>query len=236
MYRITNRAFEPIYEKYSVRDIFELTAEQLDEVCNTDPFRMGPVLKRNERKQIVGIDRLATATVLEQNFTFSEYMGELFWEQRHRDIANDIEILEQLKTHQSGTETFELMARYKFGISKLKPKQSAEVDWTPRWVREVWKNKPMSKFCKLEDLEPVKPYPFGDKKEEEKEEEVEEKEEKTDIDDMYDLSDLPYMDLMKEARESGIKDRRMPRKDLEEAVLKMRQAKKAEKSDTKTEG
>lgn len=241
MYHIRNQAFDEILKKYGAPDLYALSAERLEEIVSDGPFRTAPILRKNEKGQTLGIDRMATAEKLESEYTFSEYMGELFWEERHREIAQEVNILEQLTGHAHGDETFELMARYRIGVFKLKPGQEADVDWTPRWVREVYTQKPISRYCKLTEIvdETAESTPEVEEVEESTEESVAEEsggktEQEADEVPKKQTREVVYTDdsevtnklldtmgyptLLKTAKDLGIDDRRVPADELKEKI------------------
>jgi hypothetical protein len=199
MYKITNNALSKELAQFDVLDIYALTTEQLESICIDKGVEV--LYRLNNKKERLGIDKIRTAENLESRFSVSEYMGELHWEERHRLLNTEAGILDQIAGHTDGDQTFETYSRYKLGVFKLRPGQSADVDWTPRWIKEVFEHKPFKEFCTLEELgaAPIVLEPGK---------------EAIEVSKLVSLDDLDYDALLKEARKRGIVNRRVVKDEL----------------------
>lgn len=168
MYRIYNKAFDMVLSKYGVHSLDELETDALSRVAETLGLNVVP--KQDEKtKKFYGVDRDKTMKTVEDYLTFSMYMGDGYWEEKHLKKVRDAEVDAKLGKMKTGDEVFEVMSRHKLGFYKLRPGSSADVDWTERFMEEFFTRTPISKWCDITDLSTGKIY--GDKKVETEKEE-----------------------------------------------------------------
>lgn len=195
MFRVTNKSFEGVITKR----LSEMDSDELLDACEklgaTVAWRIDPKTRRR-----LSIDRLTTTKNLTLQYTFSVYMGDSYWTERQIQRSEEDGVMELLKKHTRGDETFQLMADFGVGFHKLEPGESVDVDFTRRWVEDELMKLPMSKFLKVEDLE--------------KDEEVEQKET-----DLKGYDKMSWQDLMKEGKERGVFEAGMKKEELLLALL-----------------
>jgi len=216
MYRIYNNALNIVLKPYNVAALDDLTDDNLTKLC--EELRLATVPKKDPVRNIYyGMDKDQTLKKIEQYFAFSTYMGDGYWEARHVEKANSAEISPKLSKMRTGQEVFEIMARHKLGFYMLRPGNSVEVDWTDRYLTEVFLKAPYAQYCEVVDMSTGKPV---GQKEEKVEEKIEEK-----IDKMEKLADK----LEQAAKEV---EKKVPLKELSRAELVSRATKKGIKSPT----
>ncbi len=141
MYKIKNVSLDRVYEKYNIKDLSELTDDQLVELCTTNKdFNTQPKYfiekKMDDRITRGGFDRYRTIDAIIDAHSFSDYMGNTYWEQRHIKEAERRKISDILKRNTSGEETFQVFADMGIGFYKLKPGDEVDLDVTSAWIRD----------------------------------------------------------------------------------------------------
>jgi len=149
MYKIRNKAFDALLKKYDIESVYSLNSEQLREVCKD--YGVNYKVKRNVRGEQDGLDMLSTCEILEGMFTFSEYMGDNYWEERQLQISKEHELIQRMESDSSGEDTFKKYARAKLGFHNLRPGAEVEVEWTAAFIFEVMAHKPAVKFLEITD-------------------------------------------------------------------------------------
>lgn len=155
MYKVRNTSLDKTLEKYGVKKVYELTKEQLSEVCYDGIQIPGESKKRTFQPKSLskenggGIDRFGTAQIIESDLTVSLYMSDVYWEQRHFDIATEIGFEDILKGHETGDQTMEVFAQFGMGFYNLRPGMEVEVDLTKRFIDEVLNVHPVHTVIKV---------------------------------------------------------------------------------------
>lgn len=162
MYRIYNKAFDTVLPKYGVHSLDELDTDSLSKVAESLGLNVVP--KQDDKtKKFYGVDRDRTMKTIEDYLTFSMYMGDGYWEEKHLKKVREAEVDSKLGKMKTGDEVFEVMSRHKLGFYKLRPGSSSDVDWTERFIQELFSRTPISKWCEITDLSTGKL--FGEKAE-----------------------------------------------------------------------
>jgi len=154
MYRVKNAALDGVYKDYRTTHLETLTQDQLLNICE----KLGvPACW----KGISGtIDAYRTVQSITRQFSADLYMGTMYWEARHREMAEKVDLIGLLAEMGTGRETFDIMKEYGLGISQLRPGEEAYVDWTDRFYKEVVRKTPMYRsrmlvVTKTEEPKPV---------------------------------------------------------------------------------
>ena len=80
-------------------------------------------------------------------------MGRPYWNEKHVDLANEREVDERLRKHQTGSETYQLFESMAMGVYSLKPGEERELDLSDRYVKDVLSGSPFSIALKVTNLE-----------------------------------------------------------------------------------
>lgn len=140
MYRITNKSLQSIYDRYHIQDLDEITADDLYLVC--EDLGVKGVYIKDKKGMAIEMDRFETISQILDTFTLTVYMGNSYWnEAQRKKIASD-KVLNKLDQAPNGDKTFEIMQKMKLGVHNLRPGDSTDVDWNPRYIREVWDHTP----------------------------------------------------------------------------------------------
>jgi hypothetical protein len=137
MYRVKNAALDGVYKDYHTTHLETLTQDQLLNICE----KLGvPACWKGISRTI---DAYRTVQSITRQFSADLYMGTMYWEARHREMAEKVDLIGLLAEMGTGRETFDIMKEYGLGISHLRPGEEAYVDWTDRFYKEVVRKTPM---------------------------------------------------------------------------------------------
>lgn len=157
MYRFTNISFERLLPEFGITDLSTASNDVLVRIC--EKVGITPVWESKDSKLTGNLLRLKTIELIEKSKSYDIYMDEGFFEERHRQSADENKIKDSLKEHSSGRQTFQLFQRLKIGFSELKPGTSIDLDVTKRWVEDIAMKHPMftQGDVKVEDLNEAVP-------------------------------------------------------------------------------
>lgn len=160
MVRVTNTSLDHLLKKYSIRSLRELSDNQLLDICLDEDSRIyvQPQYKINKdprtgRMNRGAFDRFKTIELIHKTNCIDFYMDSNYWLPRHQEIANQMDFQGELNDHADGRQTFELYKSIGVGIAQLEPGESTEVDWTPRFIKDVVSKHAIFTKIKIEDLE-----------------------------------------------------------------------------------
>lgn len=152
MFTATNTVLNDVLAKYevSVTDLINLDAEKLRRFC--EEVKVTPIYELDPRtKKPMKLDKRRTVKQILSDKSFSEYMGDTYWDEEIRVLAETYDVRKRLEAHTRGEDTFRTLAEIGVGFYQLGPGKSVEVNFTVRWLEEVWFTKPASKFVELKD-------------------------------------------------------------------------------------
>jgi len=141
MFKIRNKSLDPLFKKYKIKSLSELSDDQLMELCvseknlNTHPKYF--MEKRTDDSFIRGdFDRFKTIDAIIAAHSYSEYMSNSYWEKRHREKVSARKAKRVTAFHKEGEETFKLFQNLQMGFFRLKPGDEIVLDITKRWIKE----------------------------------------------------------------------------------------------------
>lgn len=138
MYRVTNISLVKVFEKYKVANLDELDNQSLIKFCNDPLVRISPQYLRDEiTRKPIKFSRFDTIDYIIDQFSISFYMGREYWDIRHVEQAEDRGLDNKLNKFTTGDKTVQQFADLKWGVSKLKPGESADLDLSDRFVDEI---------------------------------------------------------------------------------------------------
>lgn len=140
MYKLTNRSLEPILEKFGVESLDEVSMDDLYLVC--EELGVKGIFLKDKKGRATELDRFETISEIEDTLTLTVYMGQPYWNEAQRNKVEANDVLTRLSKVTRGERTFDIMEKMKLGVNNLRPGASVEVDWNPRYIREVWATTP----------------------------------------------------------------------------------------------
>ncbi len=143
MYNVKNFALKEELKELGVSSINELDEAGLYKLT-TSILKINPVWEPivAPNKMPTKINKVLTRKLIEDAFTFSEYMGSEYWDIEHRIIAEENKLSETLASNQTGDETYEAYETLGFGFFRLKPGRDKDINVSERWINEYFLNKP----------------------------------------------------------------------------------------------
>ena len=152
MWTITNKAFEPVYKKYKVKALKELTDKQLKEACTSRTMGLNhtPVFESktvNGVPNVIVLKKHETIKALIKDKTVKEYVDVNYWDEEDEELDGEAELRRQMIETDMGDTQYELLAEYGLGIYNLKPGESTELKDTERmeeWIEEVLAKLPIA--------------------------------------------------------------------------------------------
>jgi hypothetical protein len=151
MYKVRNTSLDSVFKEYSVTRLEDLDSEKLKEICQKrgteSRWKLAPI-KNKTTNRISGyrkaeFDKFGTIDRLIGENSISIYMGDSYWQERHLELDQELELKEKLSKMMDGNEVMKLMDRVGFGVFNLKPGDEKEVDWTDEWIEDVLKKHPI---------------------------------------------------------------------------------------------
>ncbi len=143
MYKVKNLSLSSELAELGVKSLRELSEDDLFDFC-VNTLKINPVFRppKKQGQPATELDKLKTIAMINGAFTYSEHMSFEFWNTSHREQAEASGLLNEIKDHTHGDQSYELYAQVKFGFFKLAPGQEAELDVSKSWVQGYLMERP----------------------------------------------------------------------------------------------
>lgn len=152
MYIARNKSLDEVFKVVGKKNLYDFNVDELEKACELlKTYPVWNTVKRNGFERRVDINKPQTIDFIEKTFIYSIYMDQAYWNEALLEASEDMNILDSVKGHTNGNQTFEIYANNRIGIYRLKPNETAEVRWTKEWLKEVFGPHPISKFVEVKD-------------------------------------------------------------------------------------
>jgi len=134
-----------------VSNLSQINEDDLfNKVCEN--FHISPVTIIDPgTMKVTGRSKFKTIGKIIDNLSASFYMGREYWDTKHHEIAKDRELDRDLSNATTGEETVRLFQDLKWGVWKLKPGESVELDLSNQFVN-YFRGQSVAGLLKIEEV------------------------------------------------------------------------------------
>jgi hypothetical protein len=149
MFTFRNKYLDEITAEFNVKDIKLLNETQIRALCEKLSI---PTVQKFDRERVVGIDLLRTIESIRYATSIPAlYLPEPYWEPHHREIAERYNVKNEILSHSTGPQTFELMAELGLGWNDFRAGETRTLDVPLRWILDELTPGPLLKVLEITD-------------------------------------------------------------------------------------
>lgn len=152
MYFVRNKSLDDVFAKYKTTKLMTLSNIDLENISRE--LNIGAIYDYDDSfspPRRKSVNKIHTIEIIEKALSADIYIDRGFWRIEQEQRAEEFNLLEEIKTHSHGFETFELMARVSLGISNLKPGETQEIDAPLDWIESILVEHPLIKRLEVKD-------------------------------------------------------------------------------------